>query len=58
MVRGNTKDLTVPPVDSEEFDYLARRMRYEDNHLAQLQDDLTNHVTRVQEINSRVLGDM
>ncbi|HRV94508.1 MAG TPA: glutamine synthetase adenylyltransferase, partial [Anaerolineae bacterium] len=56
MVRGNTKDLTVPPIDSEEFVYLARRMRYEAGHQVQLNYDLTNHTTRVQEINARILN--
>ncbi|MCB0165262.1 MAG: glutamine synthetase adenylyltransferase [Anaerolineae bacterium] len=56
MVRGNTKDLTVPPVDSEEFIYLARRMRYKDGNLVQLNYDLTTHTSRVQEINSRILS--
>ncbi|MCB9098809.1 MAG: ACT domain-containing protein [Anaerolineales bacterium] len=56
MVRGNTKDLTVPPVDSEEFIYLARRMRYDDRQLIQLNYDLTTHTSRVQEINSRILN--
>ncbi|MCB0211790.1 MAG: glutamine synthetase adenylyltransferase [Anaerolineae bacterium] len=55
MVRGNTKDLTVPPLDTEEFLFLARRMRYDDHHLAQLNADLTNYTARVQEINARVL---
>ena len=26
MVRGNTKDLVLPPPDSEEFIFLARRV--------------------------------
>jgi glutamate-ammonia-ligase adenylyltransferase len=55
MVRGNAKDLTVPPGDSEEFAFLARRLGY-DNNLAQLRDDLTRHTTCVQELSSRLLG--
>jgi glutamate-ammonia-ligase adenylyltransferase len=55
MVRGNAKDLTVPPPDSQEFAFLARRLRY-DNNLNQLQDDLTHHTTCVQEISQRLLG--
>lgn len=54
MVRGNTKDLTVPLADSEEFAFLARRLLYEDK--AKLQDDLVRHTTTVQEINQRLLG--
>jgi glutamate-ammonia-ligase adenylyltransferase len=53
MVRGNAKDLTVPPPNSEEFSYLARRLNYADNQ--QLQDDLTHHTTCVQEISQRLL---
>ena len=45
MVRGNAKDLTVPPTNSEEFDFLARRLNYGHNP-AKLGDDLTNHTTR------------
>jgi glutamate-ammonia-ligase adenylyltransferase len=55
VVRGNSKDLTVPPGDSEEFAFLARRLRYGDD-LAQLRDDLTRHTTFVQEISTRLLG--
>ncbi|MBN1219798.1 MAG: glutamine synthetase adenylyltransferase [Anaerolineae bacterium] len=55
MVRGNAKDLTVPPPDSEEFAFLARRLNYGDN-LAQLQNDLSHHITCVQEISQRILG--
>ena len=28
MVRGDARDLTVPPSDTDEFDYLARRLGY------------------------------
>ncbi|MCB0191747.1 MAG: glutamine synthetase adenylyltransferase [Anaerolineae bacterium] len=55
MVRGNTKDLTVPPLDTEEFLFLARRMGYDDHHLEQFNADLTNYTARVQEINARIL---
>jgi glutamate-ammonia-ligase adenylyltransferase len=55
MVRGNAKDLTVPPADSEEFAFLARRLHY-GNNLTQLQNDLTYHITNVQEISQRLLG--
>ncbi len=53
MVRGNAKDLTVPPANSEEFSFLARRLNYKDNQ--QLQADLTRHTTCVQEISQRLL---
>ncbi len=55
MVRGNAKDLTVPPPDSEEFDFLARRLNYGSN-LSQLQADLTGHTACVQELSLRLLG--
>ena len=61
MVRGNAKDLTIPPTSSEEFAFLARRLGYErgQNHaddFSQLREDLTTHTSAVQEINSRLLG--
>ncbi len=55
MVRGNAKDLTVPPADSEEFAYLARRLNYPRNQFPRLWDDLIRHTTNVQQINSRLL---
>jgi len=55
MVRGNAKDLTVPPPNDEEFAFLARRLDYGHN-LARLQEDLTRHTTFVQELNRRLLG--
>jgi len=56
MVRGNSKDLTVPPSASDEFAFLARRLAYQPDQLGQLQLDLTRHMTQVQEINRRLLG--
>lgn len=55
MVRGNAKDLTVPPEESDEFAYLARRLDYGD-HPARLQDDLARHTAFVQELSARLLG--
>ena len=55
MVRGNARDLTVPPPDSEEFDFLARRL----NHggiSTKLQEDLTRHTTCVQDLSQQLLG--
>jgi glutamate-ammonia-ligase adenylyltransferase len=54
VVRGNAKDLTVPPADSEEFAFLARRLRY-GSDLALLRDDFARHTTAVQEL-ARLLG--
>lgn len=50
MVRGHAKDLTVPAADSEEFEYLARRLGYTRN-TRQLQVDLEQYFTRVRELN-------
>ncbi len=55
VVRGSAKDTTVPAYGSEEFAFLARRLRYE-NDLDRLRDDLLNYQTEVQEINQRLLG--
>jgi glutamate-ammonia-ligase adenylyltransferase len=55
MVRGNARDLTVPPADSEGFAFLARRLRY-GNDVTRLRDDLARHTTCVQELNARLLA--
>lgn len=55
VVRGHTKDITVPAYGSEEFAFLARRLRY-GNDLQRLREDLQRYQTEVQEINLRVLG--
>ena len=55
MVRGNAKDLTVPLPDSEEFAFLARRLRY-GSDVAQLREDLIRHTACVQELSVRLLG--
>ena len=53
VVRGNSKDVTMPPFGSDEFTFLTRRLRYE--NAEQLRDDLARFITDVQEINSRLL---
>jgi glutamate-ammonia-ligase adenylyltransferase len=53
MVRGNARDLTVPPSESEAFAFLARRLRYE--QADQLREDLAHYTVSVQELNRRVL---
>ncbi len=55
VVRGHSKDITVPPYESEEFAFLARRLRYGDD-TARLRDDLLRYQTEAQEINQRLLG--
>ncbi len=54
VVRGNSKDVTLPEYDSEEFIFLARRLRYEQD-VERLRADLASYVTDVQEINARLL---
>lgn len=54
MVRGNAKDLTVPPPESEEFAFLAHRLNYGSN-LTQLRDDLTRHTATVQKLSAQLL---
>jgi glutamate-ammonia-ligase adenylyltransferase len=55
VVRGNNKDLTVPPADSDEFAYLARRLGY-DQDPARLGADLSHHMEWVQKLSTRLLG--
>jgi glutamate-ammonia-ligase adenylyltransferase len=54
VVRGNARDVTVPPDDSEEFAFLGRRMPY-GNDSARLREALAHYTKDVQEINNRVL---
>jgi glutamate-ammonia-ligase adenylyltransferase len=55
MVRGHARDLTVPPADSEEFEFLARRLGY-GNDLIGLRNDLETHTDTVREF-GRLLDD-
>ena len=55
VVRGNSKDVTIPPYESEEFAFLARRLRY-GSDVSRLRDDLARYTAEVQEINKRLLG--
>jgi glutamate-ammonia-ligase adenylyltransferase len=54
VVRGNARDVTIPPFDSDEFTFLARRLRYEGD-TKHLRDELARYVADVQEINNRLL---
>jgi len=54
MVRGNTKDVNIPRYDSEEFAFLARRLRYGSNTDI-LQEDLSRYTRDVLELNQRLL---
>jgi glutamate-ammonia-ligase adenylyltransferase len=55
VVRGNSKDVTIPPFGTEEFIFLARRLRYELD-VDHLRNDLARYIADVQEINNRLLG--
>jgi glutamate-ammonia-ligase adenylyltransferase len=55
VVRGNAKDVTIPPFGTEEFIFLARRLRYEMD-VEHLRDDLARYIADVQEININLLG--
>lgn len=54
MVRGNAKDLTVPPQDQEEFEFLARRLGY-GSHTEKLQEEISMTMDRVRDF-SRLLA--
>ncbi|HEY2981622.1 MAG TPA: hypothetical protein VGJ22_10605, partial [Anaerolineales bacterium] len=54
VVRGNAKDVTIPPYENEEFAFLARRLLY-DNDIDRLRGDLTRYVRDIQELNQRLL---
>jgi glutamate-ammonia-ligase adenylyltransferase len=55
IVRGNAKDLAVPPADTEEYAFLARRLGYDEN-LSKLRNDLDRHVADVLELSQKLLG--
>ncbi len=55
MVRGNAKDLTLPPPDDEAFAFLARRLNY-GSDLIRLQNDLYRHMMFIQKLSQRLLG--
>ncbi|MDA0589828.1 MAG: glutamine synthetase adenylyltransferase [Planctomycetota bacterium] len=49
MVRGDARDLTVPPAQSDEFEYLARRLGY-GTSIDQLQRDMEQTAERVSQL--------
>jgi [glutamine synthetase] adenylyltransferase / [glutamine synthetase]-adenylyl-L-tyrosine phosphorylase len=55
VVRGNTKDVNIPPLDSEEFAFLTRRLRY-GSDTNRLQEDLARYPMDIQELNIRLLS--
>ncbi len=55
VVRGNSKDLTVPAEGTEEFAFLARRLAY-GHEPGRLSAALNNHTAWVQRLAERLLG--
>ena len=49
MVRGNARDLAIPPIDSDEYEFLARRLEYADNP-AGLLVEFEKHSAKVLEL--------
>lgn len=60
MVRGNTKDLVLPPPDSEEFIFLARRVGYATDDwqagARHLQSGIEQHMGKTWEFFERSFG--
>ncbi len=54
MVRGDAKDLTIPPPDSPEFAFLVRRVRYV-NTEAEMREGIERHYAAVREIRGKLL---
>ena len=60
MVRGNAKDRVLPPVDSDEFIFLARRVGYTTDDwqagARHLETDVQEHMEKVRELFTRTFG--
>ncbi|MEC4889176.1 MAG: hypothetical protein RI101_03870 [Nitrospira sp.] len=60
MVRGNTKDLVLPPPDSDEFIFLARRVGYTTDDwqagARHLQTDIEGHMKLAREFFEKMFG--
>ena len=60
MVRSNTKDLVLPPPDSDEFIFLARRVSYANDDwqagARHLQTDIEQHREKTREFFERSFG--
>ena len=60
MVRGNAKDLVLPPADSDEFIFLARRVGYTTDDwqagARHLQTDIEQHMTETKRFFERTFG--
>jgi glutamate-ammonia-ligase adenylyltransferase len=57
VVRGNARDVNVPPEGSEEYAFMARRLQY-GGDMQRLKDELIRYTTDVQEINHRLLANL
>ncbi len=55
VVRGNAKDVTMPPENTEEFAFLARRMNYGESP-GLLHTEQIRYTEAVLELNARLLG--
>jgi glutamate-ammonia-ligase adenylyltransferase len=60
MVRGNAKDRVLPPSDSDEFVFLARRVGYTTDDwqagARHLQTDIEHHMKQTREFFERTFG--
>ena len=60
MVRGNTKDLVLPPPDSDEFIFLARRVGYQTEDwqagAKHLLSDIEQHMKQNREFFEQMFG--
>ena len=60
MVRGNAKDLVLPPPDSDEFIFLARRVGYTTDDwqagARHLQSDIEEHMRKTKEFFEKTFG--
>ena len=56
VVRGNSIDINLPPVESEEYVFLARRLRY-GSDTKRLQEEIARYTKDVQKISSRLLSE-
>ncbi len=55
VVRGHAKDVTVPPFDSDEFAFLARRLGY-GGDVGRLREELRRHAGDVRDLGARLLA--
>ena len=56
MVRGNARDLTVPPSASPDFAFLARHLKY-GRDIDALESDLSNTLIEVNQLVEVLLAD-